>query len=95
MIASPTFLTEAFEALEAEERSLVETPDNGYLLVMVRGVTPSELLALDTIRDIYTLLYTIGNGDDSLNLRENPYPTLDADSDGFNDYQEEIAQFAG
>jgi peptidyl-prolyl cis-trans isomerase D len=51
VIASSTFLTEAFEALEAEERSLVETPDNGYLLVMVRGITPSALLALDTIRD--------------------------------------------
>ncbi|MGE0374665.1 MAG: hypothetical protein AB7Q45_04550 [Planctomycetaceae bacterium] len=45
-------------------------------------------------RDIYTLLYTLGHGNDGLNVTTQPYPTQDADSNGRNDFQEELAQFA-
>jgi peptidyl-prolyl cis-trans isomerase D len=49
--ASPAFVSEAFAALDAEERDLVETPDGGYLLIMVRRIEPSALKPLDEIRD--------------------------------------------
>ena len=39
------------DALDAEERDLVETPESGYLLVMIHGITPSELQPLSAIRD--------------------------------------------
>jgi peptidyl-prolyl cis-trans isomerase D len=51
VLASDTFLAEVFTALDAEERDLVETPDNGYILVMVRNIAPSELRPLDAVRD--------------------------------------------
>src|SRR5690606_36437995 len=46
-------------------------------------------------RDIYTLLYLLGHGDDSLNLRTQGYPaTPDENSNSRNDHLEEMAQFA-
>jgi peptidyl-prolyl cis-trans isomerase D len=49
--ASPAFVSEAYEALDAEERDLVETPDGGYLLIMVKRIEPSALQTLDQVRD--------------------------------------------
>jgi peptidyl-prolyl cis-trans isomerase D len=49
--ATRTFLTEVFAALDAEERDLVETPADGYILVMVEKIQPSEVLPLDAVRD--------------------------------------------
>ncbi|HSF96038.1 MAG TPA: SurA N-terminal domain-containing protein [Thermohalobaculum sp.] len=51
VLASTTFLNEVFAALDAEERDLVETPGGGYILVMLRGIAPSELQPLATVRD--------------------------------------------
>jgi hypothetical protein len=48
--ASEAFISEVFAALDAEERDLVETPDGGYLLVMVDRVEPSALQTLDQVR---------------------------------------------
>src|SRR5690606_31619522 len=50
-------------------------------------------------RDIYTLLYTLGGGDDSLNSTEFAYPTTpaadyDVDGNGINDLVDQMAQFA-
>jgi peptidyl-prolyl cis-trans isomerase D len=49
--ASEPFISEVFDALDAEERDLVETPDGGYLVVMVERIDPSALQTLDTVRD--------------------------------------------
>jgi peptidyl-prolyl cis-trans isomerase D len=49
--ASDVFISEVFDALDAEERDLVATPDGGYLLVMVERIEPSALQPLDQIRD--------------------------------------------
>lgn len=51
VLASAAFLKEAFDALDAEERDLVETPENGYILIMLHGIAPSALQPLDKVRD--------------------------------------------
>ena len=48
--ASASFIGEAFAALDAEERDLVELPDGGYLLVMVERIEPSALKPLAEVR---------------------------------------------
>ncbi|MEM6550081.1 MAG: SurA N-terminal domain-containing protein [Pseudomonadota bacterium] len=50
-VAQAAFLTEAFEALDAEERDILETPDGGFLLVMVDTIAETHVPALDDIRD--------------------------------------------
>jgi peptidyl-prolyl cis-trans isomerase D len=49
--ASAPFISEVFAALDAEERDLIETPDGGYLLVMIERIEPTALQALDQVRD--------------------------------------------
>lgn len=49
--ARKTFLDEAFTALDGEDRDLVEMPDSGYVLVLVREIDPSHLLPLDQVKD--------------------------------------------
>jgi peptidyl-prolyl cis-trans isomerase D len=51
VVASAPFLKEAFTALDAEERDLVELPDGGYLLVMINRIEPSALHPLKDVRD--------------------------------------------
>jgi peptidyl-prolyl cis-trans isomerase D len=48
--ASAPLISEVFEALDAEERDLVETPDGGYLLVYVERIEPSAVQPLDKVR---------------------------------------------
>lgn len=46
-------------------------------------------------RDIYVLLYTLGNGDDSLNVSQSSYAAgTDSDGNGVNDLIDRMAQFA-
>jgi peptidyl-prolyl cis-trans isomerase D len=49
-LASAPLIGEVFQALDAEERDLVETPDGGYLLVYVERIEPSAVQPLDKIR---------------------------------------------
>lgn len=51
VVASAPFVKEAFAALDAEERDLIELPDGGYLLVMINRIDPSALQPLDKVRD--------------------------------------------
>ncbi|MFQ5565795.1 MAG: SurA N-terminal domain-containing protein [Paracoccaceae bacterium] len=51
VVASAPFIGEVFAALDAEERDLVETPEGGYLLVMVERIEPSALRPLAEVRD--------------------------------------------
>ena len=51
VLGTPAFITDVFDALDNEERDLVETPEGGYLLVMVRRIEPSALLPLEQVRD--------------------------------------------
>jgi len=51
VMASAPFISEAFTALDAEERDLVDLPDGGYLLVMVERIEPSALQPLDAVRE--------------------------------------------
>ncbi len=49
--ASAPFIGEVFAALDTEERDLVETPEGGYLLIMIERIEPSALQPLDKVRD--------------------------------------------
>jgi peptidyl-prolyl cis-trans isomerase D len=49
-LASAPLIGEVFQALDAEERDLVETPDGGYLLVYVERIEPSAVQPLDKVR---------------------------------------------
>jgi peptidyl-prolyl cis-trans isomerase D len=49
--ANPSFISEVFTALDAEERDLVELPDGGYILVMVERIEPTALQSLSKVRD--------------------------------------------
>jgi len=49
--ANSSFLDEVFQALDHEERDLVETKAGGYFLVVVDRIEPSALHTLDEVRD--------------------------------------------
>ncbi len=51
IVARPAFIEEVFDALDREERDLVETERGGYFLVMVERIEPSEVPPLDEVRD--------------------------------------------
>lgn len=54
LVISPTFLIEAFEALDSEERDIIETDANGFLLIMVDRIEDGGLQPLDLVRDRVT-----------------------------------------
>lgn len=49
--ATDAFLAEAFEAFELEERDMVETPEGGFLLLMVDRVKESALPPFEEVRE--------------------------------------------
>ncbi|MEM9043239.1 MAG: SurA N-terminal domain-containing protein [Pseudomonadota bacterium] len=49
--ATNSFLQEVFEALEAEERPLIDTTEGGFLVVILDQVTPGGLQDFATVRD--------------------------------------------
>jgi len=51
ILSSERFLTEAFTALDAEEREILDLPDGGFLLIMVDRIEPSALQPLEEVRD--------------------------------------------
>ncbi len=51
LLARQAFIDEVFTALDAEERSIVETERGGYFVVMVRRIEPSRVLALEEVRE--------------------------------------------
>lgn len=51
LAASAAFVAELFEALDLEERDILETPDGGYFLLLVERIEESRRLPLEEIRD--------------------------------------------
>ncbi|HUF85899.1 MAG TPA: SurA N-terminal domain-containing protein [Thermohalobaculum sp.] len=51
LLSRRAFIQEVFEALDVEERDLVETDDGGYFVVMVRRIEPSEVKPLAEVRE--------------------------------------------
>ncbi|MDH3667410.1 MAG: SurA N-terminal domain-containing protein [Paracoccaceae bacterium] len=51
IVANPVFIGETFEALDAEERDLIETPAGGYLMILVERIEERALQPLDAVRD--------------------------------------------
>ncbi|MEM1276869.1 MAG: SurA N-terminal domain-containing protein [Pseudomonadota bacterium] len=54
VLATPAFLQEVFEALEAEERPLIDTPEGGFLVVMLDEINPGGLQDFATVRNQVT-----------------------------------------
>ena len=50
-LAGPSFISEAFEALDGEERDLIEIGDGGYALIWIDRIEESALMPLDDVRD--------------------------------------------
>lgn len=51
LAATDTFLAEVFEALDLEERDLIETPEGGFFLAMVETIDESRLLDFEEVRE--------------------------------------------
>ncbi|MBY8975797.1 SurA N-terminal domain-containing protein [Rhodobacteraceae bacterium NNCM2] len=51
VMATPAFIQETFEALDGEERPIIETEDGSFLLVYVDREDEGGLQSLDTVRD--------------------------------------------
>lgn len=51
LAGTDAFLGEVFDALDLEERDLVETPAGGYFLAMVESIADSRLLDFEEVRD--------------------------------------------
>ena len=51
VMASPAFRQEVFEALDLEEREIVETPQGGFLLVMVDRIEESHVRPFEEVED--------------------------------------------
>lgn len=47
--ASPVFVQEVFQALDLEERDIVETPEGGFLLVMVDRIEETHLQSFEEV----------------------------------------------
>ncbi|MEM8791445.1 MAG: SurA N-terminal domain-containing protein [Pseudomonadota bacterium] len=69
VLVTPTFRSEVFEALEGEERPIIDTPEGGFLLISLDRIEPGGLQNFAEVRDRIAADWTTNRKLEELEVR--------------------------